>query len=330
MRLSDIGELILVDGIRKRFSKALPGVITGIGDDSAVLRADRRNLLLTTDMMVEGVHFDRALMSPFQMGFKLVSANASDIYAMGGRPRFMLLNIAAPASTAGSFIKRLLDGVEEAAGLYGVSLVGGDVSSSQKGLVLSASIAGYARRPVGRRGALAGEGIYVTGPLGDSACGLAIVRAIGRPVEIEKGKKAQRPLKWNLMEPLLRRHLMPLAKRPPKNASAMIDISDGLFLDLARLLDESGAGAKIYTGRIPMSEEMRAAASFLGLEPLKLAASGGEDYELLYTAPLGREKRGDFFIGEVTKKGRVAVDARGRKKELAVEGYRHFGLQGKV
>jgi thiamine-monophosphate kinase len=167
MRLSQVGELALLEKIRARFSKKSRAVLTGIGDDAAILRIEPGELLATSDMMVEGVHFDRALITPFQLGFKLVSVNVSDIYAMGGKPRFVLLDVAAPDETGTGFIDGLLDGVASANERYGMSLVGGDVSSSMDGVVLSATVLGKGDRSVKRSGAKPGDGIYVTGNLGD-------------------------------------------------------------------------------------------------------------------------------------------------------------------
>lgn len=324
MKLSDIGELKFLDDIRSRFSGRSRAVLTGIGDDAAVLRPGKGKLLATTDFMLEDVHFDLDLITPFQLGFKLVSVNVSDIYAMGGKPRFVLLGIAAPAGTEKSFTDRLLGGVEAALGHYRALLVGGDVSSSPRKLVLSATVLGFSERPVKRSGARPGEFIFVTGSLGDSACGLELLRRIGRPVELDR--PLEKPLAWGVMGPLLRRHLMPEARRPgavARHATSMIDVSDGLLIDLARLCAESKVGARIYEDRIPVSEQARAASAHMGLDPLRLAASGGEDYELLFTAPSPR--RAAICIGEVTEKGMVMVDASGRERPARPEGYTHFG-----
>lgn len=328
MRLSDIGELKLVEGVRRRFSPGLPAsVIKGIGDDAAVLRpcGKGEKLLLSSDIMAEGVHFTTRLVTPFQLGFKLVSVNASDIYAMGGAPRHMLLDIAAPGGLSGRFLDRLLDGVEEAAGRYGVSVVGGDFSACKSGLVVSATVAGCARRPVGRGGARPGQGLYVTGTLGESAMGLRLLEKIGRAVEIEKGEVRKRPLGWETMEPLLRRHLMPVPSRPYGKARAMIDISDGLYIDLARLCAESGVGARVYAGRIPVSGAVREAARYFGTSALVAAATGGEDYQMLFTAPRGSKPRKGVMIGTITVGDKIiAVHEDGREGEIKADGFRHF------
>jgi thiamine-monophosphate kinase len=324
MRLSQAGELSLLENIRSRFAGKSRNVLTGIGDDSAVLRPCSGELLATSDYMLEGVHFDLRHMTPLQLGFKLVSVNVSDIYAMGGSPRHMLVSIAAPADTKMSFMDGLFDGIEAAIGFYGMSLVGGDVSASKSHVVLSATALGCARKAVRRSGARPGDLIYVSGNLGDSACGLELLRQIRKTVDLEQ--PINKPLKWGVMGPLLKRHLMPEARRPGAfagRATSMIDISDGLFIDLGRLCAESGVGARIFEKSIPMSRQLRAAASSLDLDPLSLATTGGEDYELLFTAP-PRRKISAIRIGEVTQSGMVMVDRRGEETAIAPEGYTHF------
>lgn len=326
MRLSEIGELALVEGIRKKFRRNSKGIIAGIGDDAAVVVPPVRNLLMTTDMMIEGVHFDMAYSTPFQLGFKIVAVNVSDIYAMAGTPEFLLLDAAFGSDRDDLFTKSFFDGVHEALAKYGVSLVGGDLSASDSGIVLSATLTGSAERPVMRSGAQPGDKVYVTGCLGDSACGHELLKAIKRPIFIEKGDKEHSPLRWPIMEPLIRRHLIPEARdarRFSKTATSMIDISDGLFIDLSRLCNESRVGAKIYLKDIPVSAQMKRAAKFLGLNPYKLATSGGEDYELLFTAP-PRKKVDAVCIGEITKSGMAAVGIDGRESQLSPEGYQHW------
>jgi len=351
MKLSQIGELALLRHIRQRFEKPLPNIIVGIGDDAALLKPVNENLLVTTDMMVEGVHFNLSYITSYQLGFKLVSVNVSDIYAMGGKPNFLLINIAMDKKTEKNIFDEFFDGVTDAMELYGLSLVGGDLSASEKGMALSATLIGYTKRYIRRFGAKAGDRIYVTGNLGDSACGFEILKKIKKPIllpptlpspsrgEGEGGGEgltsklrslfSKLRLSWVDVEPLLRRHLLPEARNPEKfisNATSMIDISDGLLIDLSRLCDESKVGAKIYTKKIPISPELKKVASYLRIDPIELALSGGEDYEMLFTAhPEKRIKA--IYIGDIVESERVIVDISGRKKNFSAEGYQHFGIQ---
>jgi thiamine-monophosphate kinase len=365
MKLSQIGELPLLEQIQKRFGKYSSRILVGIGDDAALIKASSENLLVTTDMMVEGIHFNLSFATPYQLGFKLVSVNVSDIFAMGGKPKFLLLDMAMNKSTDKTVFDSFFDGVHQAMNLYGLSLVGGDISASQGGISVSATVIGYAKKHIKRSGAKIGERIYVTGNLGDSACGLALLKKIKRPISLEdseelraKGKvsrdvvKKQRvkskwhenfcsPLyaprsmlakdkvSWSDVEPLLRRHLMPVARNPREfvgNATSMIDISDGLLIDLSRICDESKVGARIYAENIPLSSQLRKVASCLYISPMKLALSGGEDYELLFTAPDNKKIKAKC-IGEIVKSERVIVDISGKEKQFSAEGYQHFGVQ---
>ncbi|MDP2277492.1 MAG: thiamine-phosphate kinase [Nitrospirota bacterium] len=341
MKLSEIGELSLLKTIRNRFTVESKDVIVGIGDDTAVIKPSGNNLLATTDMMVEGIHFDLNLMTPYQLGFKLVSVNVSDIYAMGGRPQYLLLDIALNKKTEQSFVNRFFDGIRCAMKLYEVSLIGGDISSSRKDMVIAATLIGDAKKHIRRSGAKPGDRIYVTGNLGDSACGLEVLkRLMPKSIQTVKSEKLKvksetiknlfLTLNWRMAKPLLRRHLMPEA-RNPKNfiryATSMIDLSDGLFIDLSRLCDESRVGAKIFMERIPVSSRMRTASSLLGLDAMKLACSGGEDYELLFTAPAGKRINA-IYIGDIVKSGRKIIDKNGREKKFSPSGYQHFASSG--
>jgi len=191
MKLSQIGELSLLEQIRRSFYKKSKNVVVGIGDDAAVVKPLGKNLLVTTDMMVEGVHFNLHFTTPYQLGFKLISVNVSDIYAMGGKPFYLLLNIAVNKNTNTKFINRFFDGVKDALTLYDTILIGGDLSATNIGISLSATLIGYVKKHIKRSGANIGDKIYVTGYLGDSACGLELLKKIKRHVPLlsAKGKE---------------------------------------------------------------------------------------------------------------------------------------------
>ena len=349
MKLSQLGELSLLEQIRKSFCKKSKNIIVGIGDDAAVLKPIDKKLLLTTDMMVEGIHFDPGFITPYQLGFKLTSVNVSDIYAMGGKPFYLLLNLAVNKDTNTKFIASLLDGVKNAINLYDTILIGGDISATNTGIALSATLVGYTKKHIKRSGANTGDRIYVTGFLGDSACGLELLKKIKRPFPLEHGAKSMEQraenknslpsalcsmpflegLSWNMVEPLLKRHLIPQARNPKKfaqYATSMIDVSDGLLIDLSRLCSESKVGARIYIENIPLSPALKKTAAYLGISPIKLALSGGEDYELLFTAPATKKVKA-IHIGEITESERVIVDSSGRERPFSAKGYQHFRNQ---
>jgi len=336
MKLSSVGELTLLEHIRRFFSRKSKNILAGIGDDAAVVKASDKSLLATTDMMIEGIHFDLDYVTPYQVGYKLVAVNLSDIYAMGGKPAFMLLDMAVNKNADMNFINMLFSGINDALNRYNVYLIGGDVSSSKNGTALSATVLGYAKKYIRRSGAHSGDRIYVSGCLGDSACGLELLKRIRRPVPMQTGdtifrapgslKKLKMNLTWNTAGPLLRRHLLPEARDPGdyvRNATAMIDISDGLLIDLSRLCDESRVGARIYLEKVPLSSALRETASRLGISPIQLALSGGEDYELLFTAPAAKKVKA-IYIGDILKSKRVIVDMAGKEKPFSAEGYQHF------
>lgn len=359
MKLSQIGELSLLEQIRKSFYKKSKNILVGIGDDAAVVKTKDKYLLITTDMMVEGVHFDLDFATPYQIGFKLISVNVSDIYAMGGEPCYFLLNIAVDKNMTTKFIDSLFEGIKDAMKLYNTSLIGGDLSATHKNMSLSATFVGFTRKYIQRSGANIGDRIYVTGNLGDSACGLELLKKIKRPILLKikqdirlkkvppthpspsrvDGKEggvrlgsdlrticSELELSSNIVEPLLRRHLMPVARNPKgfvKDATSMIDVSDGLLIDLTRLCSESKVGARIYEKNIPVSSGLKKAASYLNISPVKLALSGGEDYELLFTAPPGKKGKA-IYIGDIIKSERLIVDSSGRERHFFAEGYQHF------
>lgn len=329
MKLSQIGELSLLDRLRERFRARSRGLVLGIGDDAAVIRSFG-NTLVTTDMMVEGVHFDLSWTTPYQLGFKLISVNISDIFAMGGDPRYILLNFAASRNCTMRFFDDFFDGIEHALKTYTVSLIGGDISSSDR-IMLSATAIGFAERVVRRRGARAGDKIYVTGTLGDAACGLELLKRMKHTVDLDNTKRHRLPVPWETAAPLMRRHLMPVARDPSAisgKATAMIDVSDGLLVDLGRLCRESGVGARIRNDDIPRSDALKTAASLLGLSATALSLSGGEDYELLFTSSPKRTTDA-VCIGEVTRSAGVEViNDRGRRMNISHKGYQHFAVQG--
>ena len=328
MKLAEAGENYLLKRLRKRFGKKSPGLILGIGDDAAVIAPSCSNILVTTDMMTEGVHFDMQWTTPFQLGFKLVSVNVSDIYAMGGKPRFLLLNFSANKDFQLKQFDSLFDGIKKASTLYSISLIGGDISSSEK-IILSATVIGCTSEKILRRnGARPGDLIYVTGNLGDSACGLELLKKMRVPIP-DKGKASgfrQLLLKNTLS--LLRHHVMPIAVKPDRfirHATAMMDISDGLIMDLSRICSDSRVGATIFTERLPLSNELIRASEYLKKDPVDLALGGGEDYELLFTSASKRIS-GAYCVGEITRSGMRVIQKDGKQKKIANQGYQHFAF----
>lgn len=339
MRLSNVGELSLLKEIRDRFRKRRKGLIKGICDDAAVIAPFNDNLLLTSDMMVEGVHFDLSFITPYQLGYKIVSVNVSDIYAMAGKPEYLLLDLAMKKETDIEFVNEFFRGLKRALDDYDVVIVGGDLSASIGGIIISATVIGKGNTPLFRSGARPKDRIYVSGYLGDSACGLEILKRLKKTVPLEDKERLRREfkyikkglshlgLKWEDVRPLIKKHLFSKVyqyKYNIKSVTAMMDISDGLFMDLTRLCDESKVGARIYLDRLPLSRALKKACSVLDLDPYRLATTGGEDYELLFTAPPGSIGIDAFCIGEITKRERSFVDKIGVERPLQPLGYEHW------
>ncbi len=335
MKLNNVGELALLREIRDSFRKRDKGLITGIGDDAAVIAPFKERLLITSDMMVEGVHFDLTYTTPFQLGYRSVAVNVSDIYAMAGVPGYLFLDLAIRKNTDMRFVESFFMGVKRALNRFGVILAGGDLSSSRE-IVVVATVTGKAKQPVLRSGAMPGDRIYVTGSLGESACGLEILKRLRVQIPFEDRDKLQNELKhikkrlskigleWETARPLIKRHLFTgLRQYPMYPATAMMDVSDGLFIDLMRLCDESKVGARIDVRKIPISKALKKACSILKLDPYRLVTSGGEDYELLFTASPGRKFKA-LCIGEVTSVERSFIDDRGFERPLKAEGYQHW------
>lgn len=320
----------LIAAIR-RVAGVGPGVIVGIGDDAAVVETGPGSVVLTTDVLVEGVHFSLASISARDLGYKAVVVNVSDIAAMAASPRYALASLSLPPQTEESWVIELFGGMRTACDEYALSLVGGDLSRSGE-LSIAITVAGEVAsgRAVLRSGAHAGERIVVTGSLGASAGGLVVERS-AEPSAIASD--------WG--RGLVAAHQRPIARvgeartLAAAGAAAMMDISDGLALDLCRMCSESGVGARLETSALPVSPWLLQAASSLDLDPLRLALTGGEDYELLATlegsrveeaAATLRERFGVELtdIGEITVSGMITVAADGTEAPLLPEGWDHF------
>lgn len=284
MRLYDIGEDALLDRIVKRNSipQSATGLLVGVGDDCAVLAEDGegRLTLVTTDMLTEHVDFRLDLITPFQLGWKSVAANISDIAAMGGEPSFTLASLGFRPDTEVAFVDDFYRGMLECVDCFDGVIAGGDMNSLPGDYVISITQMGKveARHLALRSGAKAGDHIIATGYLGDSRCGLELLLAKG----LSESNR--------ISESLVQAHLVPRPRVPEARAAvttgkvhAMMDISDGLGADLPKLCKASHLGAVVYADKLPVSAELEKASLLLGKDPIDLSSSGGEDFELLIT-----------------------------------------------
>jgi len=276
--LQEIGEFGLINRIRKWVTSSDPALVQGIGDDVAVIDTGFKALLVTTDILIEDIHFDLSWTDSYTLGRKSLAVNLSDIASMGGTAKYFLISLGLPKNLPLSFVSSFYRGLKKEAKRYQVELIGGDTSLSQK-IVINICLLGEGRKKdlLFRKGARAGDDLFVSGTLGDAALGLKILR------EKRKIKEARG---------LVKKHLCPCPRvelgRAIANhhwATAMIDVSDGLLIDTSHLLEESGVGARIWEEMIPLSRPYQRSIRAFSKDPLQLALSGGEDYELLFTAP---------------------------------------------
>jgi thiamine-monophosphate kinase len=320
--LRDRGEIALLEEIR-RLVPAGAGVLVGPGDDAAVLRRSPYPLLLTTDALIEGVHFRRSWLTARELGRRAFQVAASDVAAMGGHARAVLLAVAAPSDLPVRELRALVRGVRDAAARAGAALVGGNLAAARE-LALTVSVLGDApARPVLRSGARPGDQLFVTGSLGGAALGL---RLLAGARSLPGGETARRS--WR--RPVARLQAG-RALATAGIATAMMDLSDGLLVDAERLCRASGCGAVLRTTELPLARPLR------GLDPrraLSLAVSGGEDYELLVAISprrlprLAKAALGCRItrIGELVRgRGVTLVDAEGRPLSRAGRrGHEHF------
>jgi thiamine-monophosphate kinase len=334
MQLSEIGEFGLIKKLRRKVKNIPHEILAGIGDDAAAIKTAGKKILVTTDMLIEGIHFDLSFTSFYQLGHKFLAVNISDILAMGGTPKYFFTGLGIPKNYRSEYIDELYSGISGIAGKFKITIAGGDTCMSKSGFILSGTLIGSADGIITRSGAKAGDGIFVTGTLGDSAMGLMLLKKFKKPINITQNfvrARSPRPYKTLYSRDvlfLMRKHLMP-EPVPLKNISgitSMIDISDGLLIDLGHVCDESKVGAVIYKDKIPVSAALAGAAKISGTDPLDFALKGGEDYALLFTAPQNIRTEA-FQIGEIIRKGRFIIDEKGRKTRFKPEGYEHFKRQ---
>jgi thiamine-monophosphate kinase len=306
-------------------------VVLSIGDDAAAFRAKKGFLtLVSTDAMVEGIHFDLSYFSPEDLGWKALAVNLSDVAAMGGSPRYVTTSIALPGNKTSDWVRKFYRGMLELASKVQVRLIGGDTCRSSQGIFLDLTIIGEVKpsEMLTRNGARPGDSLFVTGELGGSAMGLEILRdhsqfARRHP---EVGRRHLRPSPRNRIGRFLASH---------KLATALLDISDGLSTDLHHLCEQSGVGAVIDAAKIPVCRVPEDWSRRLAATPLNYALNGGEDYELLFTvSPRIRSKIprsiGNVFIREIGWITREANECRilrqGRSRKLSPGGFDHFAV----
>ena len=316
----DLTEEALLEAIRRVLSGVGAEVLVGVGDDAAVLAPTGGELVLTTDVMVEGIHFVRQRTGARDVGYKAIVVNLSDLAAMGASPRAAVCALVLPPDVEAAWVMELFGGMREACDEYALWLVGGDLSRGRDASI-AVTVTGEVApgRAVLRSGAHPGDRVVLTGELGGSAAGLRLSATPGKPTELQLA--------------LVRRHLRPAARvgeggvLAAHGATAMMDVSDGLGIDLSRLARASAAGATVVLGDVPVA----------GGATLDDALGGGEDYELLATLPdeaaveAARTELKEAFGVPLAEIGRIvdgggltAVESDGTERPMEPTGWDHF------
>ena len=325
--MADCGEHALIARIKERLS--MPSwVVVGPGDDAAAIEPVRGALdVLTTDSQVEGVHFDRRFVPPDAIGHRALAVNLSDLAAMGARPRAALLSLALPAALELTAFDQMLDGFVSLAGRHGVTLIGGNITSTPGPLVINVTASGtvHRRKILTRAGARAGDEVFVTGTLGDAAAGLLRLQAGQITADDADAARYLRP------DPRVRAGMLLGRNRA---ASSCMDLSDGLADGVRQIAEASGVGIRLDASAIPVGQALRDNHARNGPDPLDLAFRGGDDFELLFTCRpnhAGRLRSVRRHLGDLPIT-RIGVVTRGR--ELLVQdgqgvheipaGYEHF------
>ncbi|WP_438972960.1 thiamine-phosphate kinase [Polaribacter sp.] len=332
--LAELGEFGLIDHITNYFKVEQPSTIKGVGDDAAVLAASEQQTLVTTDLLVEGVHFDLSYMPLKHLGYKSVMVNLSDVYAMNGTAAQITVSIAVSNRFPLEAIEELYAGIQLACDTYKIDLVGGDTTSSTKGILISVTAIGKANKEdiVFRDTAKETDLIVVSGDLGAAYLGLQVLEREKQVFKVNPNNQPDLDNYTYLIErqlkPEARKDIAGLLKELEVQPTSMIDISDGLSSELFHICTQSKVGCKIYEDKLPLDPQVISACEEFELDSTMVALSGGEDYELLFTVPIGdfdKIKGNPNFsiIGHITEKtqGLQLITRANQEIELKAQGW---------
>lgn len=334
MEISQLGEFGLIDRLTQGLPTVNPSTIRGVGDDCAVIRNHDTDMLVTTDLLLEGVHFDLTYVPLKHLGYKSAIVNFSDVYAMNGTPKQITVSLGISKRFTVEHIEELYSGIRLACEIYGVDLVGGDTTSSRQGLVISITCIGEADpdKIVTRSGAKDTDLICVSGDLGAAYMGLQLLE---REKVASVGQKDFEP-NFAGKEYLVERQLKPEARKDIVRElaqagivpTAMMDVSDGLSSELMHICKDSGVGCRVFEERIPIDYQTAIMAEEIDMNVITAALNGGEDYELLFTVPLHSHDKvkdlpGVKVIGHITKPelGCAMVTRDGAEIPLQAQGW---------
>ena len=336
--LSKLGEFGLIDHLTKNVTLVNASTKLGIGDDCAILaKNDENDLVITTDLLVEGIHFDLMYCPLKHLGYKAVMVNLSDIYAMNATPKQITVSIAVSAKFSVEALELLYEGISLACKNHSVDLIGGDTSSSVTGMTISITAIGEVAKDkaVKRSGAKPNDLICVSGDLGGAFMGLQILER-EKHVFVKTGSESPKLEGYDYvlekqLKPEARKDIIEKLAKYKISPTSMIDISDGLSSELLHLCKQSGVGCKVYSDKIPVNENTAKVATELNFEPLTAALSGGEDYELLFTVDINDFHKISMvtdvtIIGSITAStdGAQLITKQGEKIALIAQGWNGF------
>ncbi len=335
--ISELGEFGLIELLTKDFQISKPTTIKGIGDDAAVIEAGSEAIVLSSDTLIENVHFDLTYAPLKHVGYKAVVVNLSDVYAMNALPEQILVSIAISNRFSVEALQELYTGMRLACEAYGVDLIGGDTTTSLKGLMLSITAVGRnaADKITYRNTAQVNDVICVTGQLGGAYLGLQLLERekqvyLANP-EMQPSFDGKDYLVERILKPEARKDIIELFERKNIQPSAMIDISDGLSSELLHIAKQSNVGITIYDEKVPIHEQAFNQAVEFEIDPLNCALSGGDEYELLFTLSVEefeqiKDEADITSIGAVTtaNSGNRLITKGGAEHELTALGWRHF------
>ena len=332
--LADLGEFGLIKHITKYFTIENASTVTGIGDDAAVLDASKKQTLVTTDLLIEGVHFDLSYMPLKHLGYKAVMVNLSDVYAMNGTAEQITVSIAVSNRFPLEAIEELYSGIQLACETYKVDLVGGDTTSSTKGILISVTAIGKVEKEdiVLRSGAKETDLIVVSGDLGAAYLGLQVLEREKQVFNVDPNNQPDLDSYTYLIErqlkPEARRDVAGFLKELAIKPTAMIDISDGLSSEIMHICSQSKVGCKIYEEKLPLDPQVISACEEFNIDSTMVALSGGEDYELLFTVPIAdfeaiKGNPNFSIIGHITaeNQGLNLVTRASQEIELKAQGW---------
>lgn len=335
--LAELGEFGLINHLTEHFKLYNSSTKKGIGDDAAVISSPDKELLITTDLLVERVHFDLSYMPLKHLGYKAVMVNLSDVYAMNGVAKQITVSIAVSNRFPLEALEELYAGIQLACDTYKIDLIGGDTTSSTKGMLISVTAIGTAKKEdiVYRNGAKATDLIVVTGDLGGAYLGLQILEREKQVFQVDPKNQPDLDGYTYLIErqlkPEARKDVSDILKELDVKPTAMIDISDGLSSEIMHICTQSKVGCKIYEDKLPLDPQVISTSEEFNMDSTMIALSGGEDYELLFTVPISefdKIKTNPNFsiIGHIVEKneGMNLVTRASQEIELKAQGWNSF------